>query len=695
MGDAGLITTLTTGLAFAVVFGYLALRVKLSPIVGYLLAGILISPHTLGLAVNQGMADQFAEIGVVLLMFGVGLEFHFKELFAVRKVALPGALTQSMTTTTVVTLLLHFLIGMNWASALVLALSLSVASTVVLVRVLADTRDLHTPAGHIAVGWLVVEDLFTVIVLVILPAVFPRSATEPEFPVVTPPPVAQSSETASVSIVTLEELEQRAANDASDPNESVEFAQMPQDAPSAEAGTVGSISLAVGIALFKIALLIAFSLVIGSRVIPLLLERVAKTHSRELFTLTVLVCALGIAVASAAFFDVSMALGAFLAGMIVGRSEFSYRAAADAFPMRDAFAVLFFVSVGMLLDPNHLLEHPGTLAIILGAVMIGKPIISFTMILLLRYPVRTALTVGLSLSQIGEFSFILTNLGRDLGVLSPGTTNLLVAASMFSITLNPILYRLVGPLEKQLQKMPAVWTRLNGRVLRLNNMHAVGNASHEELHRSIIVGYGPVGKIVTRILQQNHIEPIIIEMNLNTVRQLHANGIRAVYGDASAVQTLRGAEIETAEAMILSSDGLRSVADVIRQARELNPVLRILARTSYVSQIKPLQLAGADAVFAGEGELSLAFAETLLRYLGATAHQIEQERARIHQELLGADSIEDAFTMHYKEDGVRDLRAPDADHAETPPAGVPHTATITGIDASESSDSNSERLPLP
>ncbi len=684
MGDAGLIMTLTTGLAFAVVFGYLALRVKLSPIVGYLLAGILISPCTPGLTANQEMADQFAEIGVVLLMFGVGLEFHFKELFAVRKVALPGALTQSMTTTTVVTLLLHFLIGMNWASALVLALSLSVASTVVLVRVLADNRDLHTPAGHISVGWLVVEDLFTVIVLVILPAVFPRSDTAPEFPMVAPPSAAvQNAEPESVSIVTLEELEQRAADEAIHPDESVEFAQLPKDDGASESPvTFGAISLAVGIALFKIALLVAFSLVIGSRVIPLLLERVAKTHSRELFTLTVLVCALGIAVASAEFFDVSMALGAFLAGMIVGRSEFSYRAAADAFPMRDAFAVLFFVSVGMLLDPSHLLEHPGTLAIIICAVMIGKPIISFTMILLLRYPVRTALTVGLSLAQIGEFSFILTNLGRDLGVLSSGTTNLLVAASMFSITLNPILYRLVGPLEKRLQKIPFIWNRLNRRVLRLNNMHATGNASHEELHRSIIVGYGPVGKIVTRILQQNNIEPIIIEMNLNTVRQLHANGIRAVYGDAGAVQTLRGAEIETAEAMILSSDGLRSVADVIRQARELNPKLRILARTSYVSQIKPLQEAGADAVFAGEGELSLAFAETLLRYLGATAHQIEQERARIHQELLGANSIEDAFAMYYK-NGVRDLRAPDADHAETHPASAPHTVIITGIDRLE------------
>ncbi|MDO4558173.1 MAG: cation:proton antiporter [Planctomycetia bacterium] len=652
MENAGLILTLSTGLAFAAVLGYLAMKFRLSPIVGYLVAGIIISPCTPGLSANQEIADQFAEIGVVLLMFGVGLEFHFGELLAVRRVAIPGALTTSLTIATSATLLMRFAIGMAWDASLLIALTLSVSSTVVLVRVLADSKKLHTPGGHIAVGWLVVEDLFTVLVLVVLPVILaaisgtdggPSVAAEP-LPGITPEGTSPTGEL-----------------------------------PGSSGNVFQTIVWSLGDALVKIGGLVAIVLIVGSRVIPFLLERVARTRSRELFTLTVLVSALGIAVASARFFDVSMAMGAFLAGMVIGRTEFSYRAAADAFPLRDAFAVLFFVSIGMLLDPSHLTDYPGAIVLILLIIMVVRPILAFSLILILRYPVRTAITVGLALAQIGEFSFVLGHLGLKLDVLSAREFNLVVIASMISITINPFVGKLARPLETLLQKYPKLWRYLNRRVLKLSNVHSDVGVTGVS-HRTIIVGYGPIGRIVTRILQQNHIEPVIIEMNLNTVRHLHEHAIRAEYGDAAAIQTLRGAEIELSEALILSSDALTATADIIRQAKELNPKIRILVRTRYISQIGSLRAGGADGVFASEGELALAFAETLLRQLGATPGQIDRERARIRRELVGADSIEEAFARYYRTH-PHDLRAPDAEDAtsttDDDPEPIPIANSVT------------------
>ena len=702
MENAGLIMTLATGLAFAALLGYLAMRIKLSPIVGYLVAGILISPCTPGLCANQEIADQFAEIGVVLLMFGVGLEFHFSELLAVRRVAIPGALATSLSLAVGVTLLMHFVIGMAWGTSLLIALTLSVSSTVVLVRVLADSKKLHTPGGRIAVGWLVVEDLFTVLILVILPAILAAIPREDRATTLDTPPTVEIAATETVRSTERQRLPSatphaEGVGSAEDTNhakiaDSVTHPDASKTtAPDATAsmGTAGTtaagttaadttaadtiaadtivaaggifsaIMWAIGKAILKIGVLVAIVMFVGSRIIPFLLERVARTRSQELFTLTVLVSALGIAVASATFFDVSMALGAFLAGMIIGRTEFSYRAAADAFPLRDAFAVLFFVSIGMMLDPAYLWDYPGAAAMMIAVILFARPLLAFSLILLLRYPVRTALTVGLALAQIGEFSFVLGHLGSKLGVLSASGFDLIVIASMFTITINPFVGKLSGPLERWLQSSPRLWHYLNRRVLKLSNMQSdVGMTG--VLHRTIIVGYGPIGRIVTRILQRHHIEPIIIEMNLNTVRHLHEHGIRAVYGDAGAIQTLRGAEIELAEALILSSGGLAATADIIRQAKELNPKIRILARTSYISQIFPLRSGGADGVFASEGELSLAFAETILRQLGATSQQIDRERARIRQDLIGADSIEDAFAQYYK-GRPHDLRAPDAE----------------------------------
>lgn len=360
MHDLGLIMTITGSFTAALLLGYLTHRMGMSSIVGYLLAGIAVGTHTPGFVADQGMAEQFAEIGVILLMFGVGLQFHVKELFNVRRVAIPGAVCQSAVATLLSCLLARWL-GWSWSAGIVFGFAVSVASTVVLLRVLVDNNELHTPTGHIAVGWLVVEDIFTVFLLVILPIFF----------------------------------------------------------GSGVAGS-DSLPLAIGLSVVKIALLVALTFFVGSRLIPRLLWHVAATRSRELFTLTVLVLALGIAVGSAKLFGVSMALGAFLAGMVVRQSDFSFRAASEALPMRDAFAVLFFVSVGMLFTPSYLMEEPGLVLATLVIILVGKPLAALVIVLVLGYAPRVALSIAVALAQIGEFSFILATVGKDLGVLGEG-----------------------------------------------------------------------------------------------------------------------------------------------------------------------------------------------------------------------------------------------------------------------------------
>ena len=609
-GSSALMMTLTVGLGLAVLLGYLAHRIRLSPIVGYLLAGIIVSSHTPGYVADQKIADQFAEIGVILLMFGVGLEFHFRELLAVRRVAVPGAVLQSLLTTLAVAVFMHT-VGYSWAAGAVAGLSVSVASTVVLIRVLADHRDLHTPAGHIAVGWLVVEDLFTVLILVVLPAIFGNAVGNTG---------AESGGLADV-VTTAESVESTVST------------------VNAMAGTSwNSLVSAIGMSVLKVGLLVAIAFLIGTRVIPVMLERIAKTRSRELFTLAVLFCALGLAVASSLFFDVSPALGAFFAGMIVGRSEYSFRAAADAIPMRDAFAVLFFISVGMMFNPAQLFDSPGVLTLLLAVVMIGKPLASFPILFLMRYPLRTTLTVCVALAQIGEFSFILASLGGLLGIIPDSVNNAIIAAAVLSITLNPLLYEAIGPFER--------WVNRHGRWKKLlvrgpgKGGVAMTDCSTpdemyplEESHRVVIVGYGPVGQTVVRILRENQMEPVVIEMNPTTAKQLREEGIRVVHGDASREATLRGAQIQKVRTLILSSDAALHTPEIIRLTRELNPEIRILARVHYVNQRDAILAVGANAVFSGEAELAMVFAETLLRELGATDSQIDSERHRVHDEM--------------------------------------------------------------
>jgi CPA2 family monovalent cation:H+ antiporter-2 len=570
-----LILTLAGGLGAALVLGYVTHRLGLSPIVGYLMAGTLVGPHTPGFVADASLAEQLAEVGVILLMFGVGLQFHLEELLAVRRVAIPGAVAQSAVATILGAGLAHAF-GWSWSAGLVLGMALAVASTVVLVRVLADNNDLHTQAGHIAVGWLVVEDLFTVLVLVLLPALFGPAAAE------------------------------------------------------------SSLVAALGLTALKVAALIAFTAVVGTRLIPRVLDRVAHTRSRELFTLTVLVIALGIAVGSALVFSVSMALGAFLAGMVVGRSEYSFRAASEALPMRDAFAVLFFVSVGMLLDPEALFSSPGLVAGALAIVLIGKPLVALVLIWALRYPLRTALTVGVALAQIGEFSFILATLGRDLGILTAEATNVLVAASIVSIVLNPLAYRTIRPIERWLLARPA-WARWleRGPAVPSELASSRHDRSADPAHRAVVIGFGPTGRTVVRLLRENGITPTVIELNMDAVRLLRQDGVDAIYGDATRTETLEAAGVSRAGSLILGSAGMAHGAGVIRAARELNPRIRVLARAPYLRDVAELKEAGANQVYSGEGEVALAFIEDILESLGATAEQIDRERARAHRELFG------------------------------------------------------------
>jgi CPA2 family monovalent cation:H+ antiporter-2 len=515
-----------------------------------------------------------AEIGVILLMFGVGLHFHLEELFQVRRVAIPGAVGQILVATLLgINVSLGF--GWGWSAGLVFGLAISVASTVVLLRVLSDNNDLHTPTGHIAVGWLVVEDIFTVLVLVLLPALFGEN----------------------------------------------------------QGGVWQTIqSLLWSVA--KLGMMIVFTFYVGQKLIPWILGKVAETRSRELFTLTVLVIALGIAVGSARVFDVSMALGAFLAGMVVGRSEFSLRAASEALPMRDAFAVLFFVSVGMLFNPGFIVQSPWIVFSTLVIVLVGKPLAAMVIVLWLRYPVKVGISVAVALAQIGEFSFILAALGRELHLLPPGASDALVFVAIISISINPLLYRAVDGMEKMLKSHPKIWKKLTERSrLEPDLLHATEPPS--EVHRAVVIGYGPIGQTVSRLLLESEIEPTIIEMNRDTVQKLRSEGKKAVYGDASHREILQAAGIADAIALLITSSGIQTAPEVIRIAREINPRIRVIARTTYLREVEALLQAGANEVFAGEGEVALSLTEFVLRQLGATPEQIDREIERMRDELVG------------------------------------------------------------
>jgi CPA2 family monovalent cation:H+ antiporter-2 len=571
--DIPLITTIALGLSAALLFGLLARRCGLSPIVGYLIAGVMVGPNTPGFTGDPKLAAQLAEIGVILLMFGVGLHFHLKDLFAVRAIAIPGALGQSAAAT-LACMGIATLAGLNWHSGLVLGIAVSVASTVVLLRALSDRGALDTPEGHVAVGWLVVEDILTVLVLVLLP-------------------------------------------------------------PLAASGGGAGLWQTLGIAVLKLALLSAIILLAGARFIPWLLLRVTRLRSRELFTLTVLVLAICIATVSYVGFGASMALGAFLAGMVVGQSKVSDQAAADVLPMRDAFAVLFFVAVGMLFDVRALLDSPGLLVGVLAAILLVKPLIALLIVLVSGHSLRTGLTVAGGLAQIGEFSFIVGEMAKSLGLLSGRAHNVLVAAAIISISLNPLLFRALLALEPRLQRWPwlAAWlARGQDKRGAGANLAAAALVRAPPAVRAIVVGHGPVGQTLTRLLREFDINPTIVERNIDTVLELQAAGRPAIYGDAARADILRAAGLPAAAYLFISVPQVDISRQIIHAARELNPTVRILARAAYLNDREALHHAGAAVIRFDEAESAAALAEALLQEIKVPAQQIDTMVARVRDE---------------------------------------------------------------
>ena len=559
--DVNLITTIAAALGLAMVLGFAAARLRLPPIVGYLLAGVLIGPHTRGFVADVGLAGQLAEIGVMLLMFGVGLHFSLDDLVSVRGIALPGAIVQIAVATALGTATAMFW-GWSFGAGVVFGLALSVASTVVLLRALDSRGVLHTFNGHIAVGWLIVEDLVMVLVLVLLPAL------------------------ASV---------------------------MGGRADDAAAGT--TVWAALGITFAKVAAFVVLMLVVGRRFFPRVLWMVAKTGSRELFTLCVIAAAVGVAYGAAALFGVSFALGAFFAGMMMRESSFSHRAADESLPLRDAFAVLFFVSVGMLFDPEVVVREPAAVAAVVAIIMVGKTIAAVGLVLLFRYPLNTALIVGASLAQIGEFSFILANLGVEYGLMPEEGRSLILAGALISVALNPAVFAAVQPAQRWIRARSELARRLERRADPLAELPTSVDASLLTGHVAI-VGYGRVGRRIADALREHGVPFTIAEQNRELVEKLRDEGAHAVSGDANDPAVLIQAHVARAALLVIATPDTVGVRKIIEIARKLNPDIQIVLRTHSDEEANMLRQENAGVVFMGEHELAKAMTEHVLQRLG-------------------------------------------------------------------------------
>jgi monovalent cation:H+ antiporter-2, CPA2 family len=554
--ETALIATIAGGLGLAFLLGLLAVRFRMPPLVGYLLAGVAVGPFTPGFVADAGLASQLAEIGVILLMFGVGLHFSPEDLLAVRRIAVPGALAQ-IAAATVLGMFVSHLWGWSWGSGLVFGLCLSVASTVVLLRALEDRGALETGDGRIAVGWLIVEDLVTVLVLVLLPALAVPLGGD-------------------------------AGADAQD----------------------GTVWAAIAWTLAKVVAFVVFMFVVGRRVVPWLLERVARTGSRELFTLGVLAVALGIAVGAASLFGVSFALGAFFAGMVISESDLSTKAASDALPLQDAFAVLFFVAVGMLFDPMILVHQPLKVLAVTLIVMVGKSLAALAIVLAFRRPLKTALTISASLAQIGEFSFILAALGLSLGLLPREAQSLVVAGALLSITLNPLIFRTIAPIES--------W--LGPRVRRTGTPEAVDAAVPGHLRgHAVLVGHGRVGGRVAAALAGRGIPYVVIESDREAAASLRKRGVPAVYGDAARPGVLEHAGLRDARLLVVTAPDPFQARAVIDLARKINPAIDIVVRTHTEAEREYLEKANVGKAVMGESELADAMARYALEKLGGSA----------------------------------------------------------------------------
>ena len=541
-----LIALLCVGFVMAFALGMLAQRLRMSPLVGYLLAGVIVGPFTPGFVADQTLAPQLAEVGVILLMFGVGLHFSLRDLLDVKHVAVPGALVQIAFVTTIGA---AFGLWQGWPTlgAVIFGLALSVASTVVVMRALEERRLLDTRRGRIAIGWLVVEDLAMVLALVLLPALAGALG-------------------------------------------------------SGEKVGAGGVIGALAWTLVKVSAFVAFMLVVGRRVIPRILEHVAGSGSRELFTLCVLAIALGVAFGAAALFDVSFALGAFFAGMLLNESELSHKAAADSLPMRDAFAVLFFVSVGMLFNPSILVDHPLLVVATVAIIVFGNALIGFTVVRLFKLPQLTALTIAASLSQIGEFSFILAGLGVTLKVLPQQGHDLILAGALLSIVANPLLFAWLDRWQKRQQPGAAVT-----QVLATNSEVPEDIGGH-----AIVVGYGRVGRELSRLLQERGVPLVLMESDPDRVEQARKHGLVTVRGNAASEAILRAARPDTAQLAILAIPQALEAGEIIAKLKAINPAISVLARAHSEAEVKHLLEHGADAAVLAERELAYSLADMVM-----------------------------------------------------------------------------------
>ncbi|WP_168407276.1 cation:proton antiporter [Acinetobacter indicus] len=565
--DVELIILLAVGFGLALLFGYIAARLRLPPLIGYLVAGILISPNTPGVVGDIHLANQLAELGVMFLMFGVGMHFSLNDLMQVKRIALPGAILQ-ITVATLLGIGVSMMWGWSFGSALVFGLSLSCASTVVLLKALGDRGLLDSVNGKIAVGWLLVEDLVMVLVLVLLPA----------------------------TAVLLGG--QALAGSAADEN----------------------IWLTLGTTLLKVTGFIAFMLIVGKRLVPWIMQVVARLGSRELFTLTVVAAAVSIAFGAYKVFGVSMALGAFFAGMVVKESDFSHRAEEETLPLREIFSILFFVSVGMLFDPRILLEEPLHVLAVVGIIMIGKTIAAMALVLFFRYPINTALTVGASLAQIGEFSFILATLGVSLQLLSLEGQNLILAGALISITLNTFLFSAIEPVQR--------WIRERSHLARLlersgDPLAMLPDEVSQDYLRDqvVIIGHGEVGRRITKNLMAENIKVVIAEENREIVENLREKGIAAVSGVATEPGVLIQAHIQHARLLVISPMDIIDIHKIVDIATTLNPQIQVLICAESKEEAEVIRRDNIGEVYFAKEEMAKNMSNHILNQIEIAHHQ--------------------------------------------------------------------------
>lgn len=562
--ETALLATLAAALAVAFLLGFVATKLKMPPLVGYLLAGVALGPQSPGFVADVSLASQMAEIGVILLMFGVGLHFSPGDLKRVQRIVVPGAILQ-MTVSFALGAGLALWWGWTLPAAVVFGLSLFVASTVVVLRVLEDRGMLDSIDGRIAVGWLIVEDLGVVLALVLLPAILEA--------------IGGSGGGAGGS-----------------------------------AGSAAEIATVVALTVVKVIAFIALMGVVGRRAVPWLLTHVARTGSRELFTLAVLAVSLGVAMGAAALFGVSFALGAFVAGVVISESDLSYRAGADALPMQDAFAVIFFVSTGMLLDPQILLDAPGKLAAVLGVILLGNALWSAVLMVLLRHPLAASLRLGAAFGQIGEFSFIMAGLGVSLGVLSEQGRSLILAAALVSIVLNPLLSWAAERVIGFIARRPALLDRLERQKaprMVTTDLFMATPANH-----AVLVGYGRVGRTIGEAFQRVGIPFVAIDQDRRTVEAMRALGVAAVYGDATRPGILEHARPEFARLLVVASPDPYHARHIIELARARNPGIDIIVRTHADTEQEFFERLGVNKALMGERELAFGMAYHALRSAG-------------------------------------------------------------------------------